>query len=66
METQQALVSFGELALVAAVGYALALGTKRVKYLNENTMLTRTALYTLGYYLATRRPSGGYALTRKE
>jgi hypothetical protein len=28
-------------------------------------MLTRTALYTLGYYLATRRPSSGYALTRK-
>jgi hypothetical protein len=25
-------------------------------------MLTRTALYTLGYYLATRRPAGGYKL----
>jgi hypothetical protein len=25
-------------------------------------MLTRTALYTLGYFLATRRPAGGYKL----
>ena len=51
-----------ELAVVAAVGYGLAQITKRVPVLNENTMLTRTALYTLGYYLATRRPEGGYKL----
>lgn len=51
-----------ELAIVAAVGYGLAQITKRVPVLNENTMLTRTALYTLGYYLATRRPEGGYKL----
>jgi hypothetical protein len=24
--------------------------------------LTRTALYTLGYFVATQRPKGGYAL----
>lgn len=55
-------VSMKELAVVAGVGYLLAQATKRVRVLNENTMLTRTALYTLGYYLATRRPEGGYAL----
>jgi len=55
-------VSVKELAVVAGVGYLLAQATKRVPVLNENTMLTRTALYTLGYYLATRRPEGGYAL----
>jgi hypothetical protein len=49
-----------ELAVVAAVGFLLAQATKRVPLLNENTMITRTALYTLGYYLATRRPAGGY------
>jgi len=51
-----------ELAAVAAVGFVLAQATKRVPALNENTMFTRTALYTLGYYLATRRPEGGYKL----
>jgi hypothetical protein len=55
-------VSLGEIALVAGVGYLLAQGTKRVPALNDNTMLTRTLLYTLGYYVATRRPAGGYAL----
>lgn len=48
-----------EIAVVLGVGYLLAQGTKRVKYLNENTILTRTLLYTLGYYLATQRPEGG-------
>ena len=55
-------VDLKELAIVAGVGYLLAQGTKRVPVLNENTMFTRTALYTLGYYIATRRPSGGYKL----
>ena len=55
-------VDFKELAVVAGVGYLLAQGTKRIPVLNGNTMLTRTALYTLGYYLATRRPAGGYKL----
>jgi len=49
-----------ELAVVAVVGFLLAQATKRVPLLNENTLITRTALYTLGYYLATRRPPGGY------
>ena len=51
-----------EIAAVTAVGYALAEGTKRIPYLNENKMLTRTLLYTLGYIVATRRPDGGYKL----
>lgn len=55
-------VSFGELAAVFGVGYLLAQGTKRVPTLNENTMFTRAALYALGYYVATRRPAGGYKL----
>lgn len=53
-------VSVKELAVVAGVGFLLAQVTKRVPFLNTNTMLTRTALYTLGYYLATKRPEGGY------
>lgn len=51
-----------EIAVVTAVGYGLALATKQVPYLNENKMLTRTLLYTLGYVVATRRPEGGYRL----
>jgi hypothetical protein len=51
-----------ELALVTAVGYGLALATKQIPALNDNKMLTRTLLYTLGYVVATRRPDGGYKL----
>ena len=51
-----------ELALVTAVGFGLAKLTQAVPALNERKMLTRTALYVLGYYVATRRPEGGYKL----
>jgi len=51
-----------EIAIVAGVGYLFAQGSKRVPALNDNPMLTRTLLYTLGYYIATRRPDGGYKL----
>jgi hypothetical protein len=51
-----------ELAVVTVVGYGLAKATQSIPYLNENKILTRTLLYTLGYYLATRRPQGGYKL----
>ena len=51
-----------ELAVVGAVGYGLAKVTQAIPALNENKMLTRTLLYTLGYYVATRRPEGGYKL----
>lgn len=53
-----------ELAVVAGVGYLLAETTKRIPVLNENKMFTRAALYTLGYYVATRRPEGGYKLLK--
>jgi len=55
-------VPWAELAVVTAVGFGLAQASKRVPVLNENTMFTRTALYVLGYYVATRRPEGGYKL----
>lgn len=51
-----------ELALVTAVGVGLAKLTQSVPKLNDNKMLTRTALYVLGYYVATKRPAGGYKL----
>ena len=53
---------FAELASVSLVGYLLAQGSKRVATLNNSPMLTRTALYVAGYYVATRRPEGGYKL----
>jgi len=55
-------VPWTEIAIVTGVGYLLAQGTKRVPVLNDNTMLTRTLLYTLGYLIATQRPEGGYKL----
>ena len=51
-----------ELALVTAVGFGLAKLTQAVPALNDRKVLTRTLLYTLGYYVATRRPAGGYKL----
>lgn len=51
-----------EFVLVSAVGYLLAQGSKRVPTLNNSPMLTRTALYVAGYYIATKRPVGGYKL----
>ena len=51
-----------ELALVTAVGFGLAKLTQAVPALNDRKVLTRTGLYVLGYYIATRRPAGGYKL----
>jgi hypothetical protein len=51
-----------ELALVTAVGFGLAKLTQTIPTLNENKVLTRTLLYTLGYFVATKRPAGGYRL----
>ena len=51
-----------EIAVVAVVGYGLAKLTQEIPVLNERKMLTRTLLYTLGYFIATRRPYGGYRL----
>lgn len=57
-------VSLKEVAIVTLVGYGLAKVTEQIPVLNENKMLTRTALYTLGYLIATHRPAGGYALLK--
>ena len=51
-----------ELTAVALVGYGLARLTQAVPALNDRRILTRTLLYTLGYYAATYRPEGGYKL----
>ena len=51
-----------ELAMVTAVGVGIAKITQHIPALNERKTLTRTALYVLGYYAATRRPVGGYKL----
>ncbi len=52
-----------ELALVTAVGVALAKATQQNSYLNDNKTVTRTMLYVLGYYVAANlRPAGGYKL----
>ena len=52
-----------ELAGVTAVGVLLAKLTQQNSYLNENKTVTRTALYVLGYYVATNlRPAGGYKM----
>ena len=53
-------VSAKELVVAAGVGLGFALATTFVPFLNERKVLTRTVLYTLGYYLATKRPEGGY------
>lgn len=53
-------IPLSEIAIVMGVGYLLAEGTKRIPALNDRKILTRTLLYTLGYYLATQRPAGGY------
>lgn len=55
-------IPVAEIAVVAGVGYLLALGTQKIPVLNDRKILTRTLLYTLGYYLATQRPEGGYKL----
>ena len=57
-------VGLKEVIAVAVVGFALAQTTKRVPLLNDNTMFTRTMLYTLGSLIATHRPAGGYALLK--
>lgn len=54
-----------ELAGVTVVGFALAKGTQAVPYFNDNKVLTRTMLYTLGFAVAAYlRPQGGYKLIK--
>jgi len=51
-----------ELAVVGLVGFGLAKLTEAVPAFNDRKIMTRTLLYTLGYFVATRRPTGGYKL----
>jgi hypothetical protein len=52
-----------ELAVVTAVGVALAKVTQAIPYFNENKTVTRTGLYVLGFAVAAYlRPQGGYKL----
>jgi hypothetical protein len=53
--------SIAELAAVTAVGLALAWGAKKVGVAEKAPLLVPAALYTLGFYIATQRPAGGYA-----
>lgn len=53
--------SVTELAVVTAVGLALAWGAKKVGVAEKAPLFVPAALYTLGFYVATRRPEGGYA-----
>ena len=55
-------INVKELPAVAGVGYILAQASKQLPPLNDNPMITRTALYIAGYVVATWRPAGGYAL----
>jgi hypothetical protein len=49
-----------ELAVVAVVGFALAKLAERVPVLYSHPVIVPTVLYTLGYFLASRRPAEGY------
>ena len=49
-----------ELAVVAVVGFALAQLAERVPILYSQPVIVPTVLYTLGYFLASRRPAEGY------
>jgi hypothetical protein len=53
--------SISELAAVTAVGIGLAWGAKKVGVAEKAPLLVPALLYTLGFYIATKRPEGGYA-----
>jgi len=53
-------VNAKELAVVAVVGYGLSKLAQRLPLLESQPVLVPTVLYTLGYFLATRRPAEGY------
>lgn len=57
--------SLAELAAVTAVGFALAYGTKKLGVAEKAPLAVPALLYTLGFYVATQRPAGGYAQLSK-
>jgi hypothetical protein len=57
--------SITELAAVTAVGVGLAFAAKKVGIAEKAPLLAPALLYTLGFYIATKRPEGGYAQLSK-
>lgn len=57
--------SAAELAAVTAVGLALAWAAKKTTIAEKAPLLAPALLYTLGFYVATRRPEGGYGQLSK-
>lgn len=57
--------SVTELAAVTAVGLALAWAAKKTSVAEKAPLLTPAILYTLGFYIATQRPEGGYGQLSK-
>lgn len=52
--------SITELAAVAAVGVGLTWAAKKVGIFDKAPVISTALLYTLGFYVATKRPEGGY------
>lgn len=52
--------SFLEMAAVTAVGLALAAAAGALPQTAARPLAVGAGLYVLGYFVATKRPSGGY------
>lgn len=57
--------SITELAAVTVVGLALAYAAKKITIADKAPLLAPALLYTLGFYIATQRPEGGYGQLSK-
>ena len=57
--------SLPELAAVTVVGLGLAYAVKKAGAAEKAPLLAPALLYTLGFYVATKRPEGGYAQLSK-
>jgi hypothetical protein len=57
--------SIAELAAVTVVGLALAYAAKKTSVAEKAPLLAPALLYTLGFYVATKRPADGYAQLSK-
>lgn len=54
-----------ELAAVTAVGFALAYAAKKIGAAEKAPLAVPALLYTLGFFIATKRPEGGYGQLSK-
>lgn len=57
--------SAAELAIVTAVGFGLAYAAKKTGIAEKAPLAIPALLYTLGFYVATKRPEGGYGQLSK-